>query len=60
VLVTPLSRAAPVSITGGRDGMLLGYAAYDRAASERALRVLAQVIREQMAHPKRERAVRLG
>jgi GntR family transcriptional regulator/MocR family aminotransferase len=56
VLVTPLSRAAPVSITGGRDGLLLGYPAYDRASSEKALRVLAQVIKEQMANAKRERA----
>jgi GntR family transcriptional regulator / MocR family aminotransferase len=52
VQVTPLSRSAPKSITNGREGLLLGYAAYDRAAMESALRVLAQVVREQMAQPK--------
>jgi DNA-binding transcriptional MocR family regulator len=53
VQVTPLSRSAPKSITNGREGLLLGYAAYDRAATESALRVLAKVVREQMAQPKR-------
>jgi GntR family transcriptional regulator / MocR family aminotransferase len=46
VLVTPLSRSAPASMMDGREGLLLGYAAYDREASREALRVLAQVIRE--------------
>jgi GntR family transcriptional regulator / MocR family aminotransferase len=48
VQVTPLSRSAPQSITDGREGLLLGYAAYDRAATEGALRVLAQMVRAQM------------
>jgi hypothetical protein len=48
VQVTPLSRSAPQSITGGLEGLLLGYAAYDRAATEGALRVLAQMVRAQM------------
>jgi GntR family transcriptional regulator / MocR family aminotransferase len=59
VLVTPLSRAAPASITQGREGLLLGYAAYDRPATERALRILAQVVREQMAQSKPGRVVGL-
>jgi GntR family transcriptional regulator / MocR family aminotransferase len=59
VLVTPMSRAAPASITDGREVLLLGYAAYDRAATETALRVLAQVVREQMDRPKGDRVVGL-
>ncbi|MEP7064692.1 MAG: PLP-dependent aminotransferase family protein [Gemmatimonadota bacterium] len=59
VLVTPLSRAAPASITDGREGLLLGYAAYDRAATEAALRVLARVVSEQMQPPKGERVAGL-
>jgi GntR family transcriptional regulator/MocR family aminotransferase len=46
VLVTPLSRSAPASMMDGREGLLLGYAAYDREASREALRVLAGVLRE--------------
>jgi hypothetical protein len=57
VLVTPLSRAAPASITDGREGLLLGYAAYDRASTESALRVLARVIREQVTRPHADRRV---
>jgi GntR family transcriptional regulator / MocR family aminotransferase len=57
VLVTPLSRAAPASITDGREGLLLGYAAYGRAATERALRVLAGVIREKVERPHADRRV---
>ena len=59
VLVTPISRSAPSSITDGREGLLLGYAAYDRAATEGALRVLAQVVREQMSRPRSGRVVGL-
>ena len=57
VLVTPISRAAPSSITEGREGLLLGYAAYDREATESALRVLAQVVREHASKARSERAV---
>lgn len=46
VIVTPLSRSAPASMMDGREGLLLGYAAYDREASREALRVLAGVLRE--------------
>ena len=56
VLVTPISRAAPASITEGREGLLLGYAGYDRTATESALRVLAQVVKEQMAKARPGRA----
>jgi GntR family transcriptional regulator / MocR family aminotransferase len=59
VLVTPISRSAPASITDGREGLLLGYAAYDRAATESALRVLAQVVREQMTRSKSGRVAGL-
>jgi GntR family transcriptional regulator / MocR family aminotransferase len=59
VLVTPISRAAPASITEGREGLLLGYAGYDHAATEGALRVLAQVVRGQMGKAKSERVVGL-
>jgi GntR family transcriptional regulator/MocR family aminotransferase len=51
VQVTPLSRSAPGSITGGREGLLLGYSAYGRDATEAALRVLAEVIREHVEQP---------
>ena len=48
VLVTPMSRSAPALMMDGREGLLLGYAAYGREATREALRVLGQVIRE---HP---------
>ena len=57
VLVTPISRSAPASITDGREGLLLGYAAYDRAATERALRVLAGVVREHASKARPDRVV---
>ena len=46
VLVTPMSRSAPSSMMDGREGLLLGYAAYGREATREALRVLAKVIEE--------------
>jgi len=55
--VTPISRSAPASITDGREGLLLGYAAYDRAATERALRVLAGVVREHASKARPDRVV---
>ena len=57
VQVTPLSRSAPKSITDGREGLLLGYSAYGRDATEKALRVLAQVVREQMDETHADRVV---
>ena len=62
VQVTPLSRSAPTSITDGREGLLLGYAAYGRDATEVALKVLAQVVREHAAkaHTEREVVMRQG
>lgn len=43
--VTPLSASAPSSMTEGREGLLLGYGAFDRDTTAAALRVLAEVIR---------------
>jgi GntR family transcriptional regulator/MocR family aminotransferase len=57
VQVTPLSRSAPQSITEGREGLLLGYSAFGRDATEAALEVLAGVIREHAAKARPERAV---
>jgi GntR family transcriptional regulator/MocR family aminotransferase len=57
VQVTPLSRSAPASMTDGREGLLLGYSAYDRESTRKGLTMLAQVIREQMAKARTERAV---
>jgi hypothetical protein len=55
--VTPLSRSAPASMTDGREGLLLGYSAYDRESTRKGLVMLAQVIRECMAKARSERAV---
>jgi GntR family transcriptional regulator/MocR family aminotransferase len=57
VQVTPLSRSAPPSMTDGRDGLLLGYSAYDRESTRKGLVTLAQVIRECMAKERSARAV---
>ena len=57
VLVTPLSRSAPASMMDGREGLLLGYAAYDREATREALRVLAQVIKENPAGESRDHRI---
>ncbi|MEO6208840.1 MAG: PLP-dependent aminotransferase family protein [Gemmatimonadaceae bacterium] len=43
--VTPLSPSAPASMTDGREGLLLGYGAFDRETTAAALRVLGDVIR---------------
>jgi hypothetical protein len=56
-MVTPLSSSAPSSMTGGREGLLLGYGAFDRDATAAALRVLAEVLRESV--PSGARAGRL-
>jgi GntR family transcriptional regulator/MocR family aminotransferase len=61
VAVTPLSRAAPRSMTEGRGGLLLGYAAFDREAMRVSLGILGTVLREFVArqtqegnHPQRD------
>lgn len=57
VYVTPLSASAPSSMTDGREGLLLGYGAFDRDATAAALRVLAGVLREAVAGSREERVV---
>ena len=60
VVVTPLSAATPRSVTGGRGGLLLGYAAFDEAQTRAALERLGVVLRElaPAAHPRSVRAGR--
>ncbi|MEP7087751.1 MAG: PLP-dependent aminotransferase family protein [Gemmatimonadota bacterium] len=54
LVVTPLSRSAPASMTEGREGLLLGYGAFDREATAAALRVLAEVIRANLGRAKKD------
>jgi GntR family transcriptional regulator / MocR family aminotransferase len=51
LMVTPLSPSAPSSMTDGREGLLLGYGAFDRETTAAALRVLAEIIRANVAGP---------
>jgi GntR family transcriptional regulator / MocR family aminotransferase len=55
VAVTPLSRAAPRSMTERHGGLLLGYAAFDREAMRVALGILGTVLREFVARQTQER-----
>lgn len=56
VQVTPLSRSAPTAMTGGRGGLLLGYAAFNRDATRVALGTLGAVLAEVVAHRPRRSA----
>ena len=58
VTVSRCRIGAPVD-TDGREGLLLGYAAYEREATAAALEVLAGVVREQAAKARPERAVEM-
>lgn len=56
VQVTALSRSAPTAMTGGRGGLLLGYAAFNRDATRVALGTLGAVLAEVVAHRPRRSA----
>lgn len=46
VVATPAAWPASADATGARDGLLLGYAAFDRDAAYKALKTLGHVLRE--------------
>lgn len=58
VFVTPLSASAPHALTGGRGGLLLGYAAFPRDATHAALVTLGDVLRDEVTRARRAPAGR--